>query len=71
MLVRRWRRIGAVLSLLLLGILALGATSCSENVGVDITPTGTYQFTITATDSKANISHTATINLAVQAPAVE
>jgi len=66
---RKW--LGTTLSLLLLGVLALGATSCAEPIGENITPVGTYQFTITAADSKANISHTATINLAVQAPAVE
>jgi hypothetical protein len=66
---RSWR--GRMLSLLLLGMLALGATSCTENIGMNITPTGTYQFSITAADSKAGISHTSTINLTVQAPAVE
>jgi hypothetical protein len=66
---RRW--LARALSLLLLGILALGVTSCSETIGKDITPTGTYQFTITAADSKAKLTHTATINLTVQAPAVE
>jgi hypothetical protein len=66
---RRW--LGSMLCLLLLGVLALGVTSCAEPIGKDITPVGTYQFTITAADSKANISHAATINLTVQAPAVE
>jgi hypothetical protein len=66
---RRW--LGGMLCFLLLGVLALGPTSCAEPIGKDITPVGTYQFTITAADSKANISHTATINLTVQAPAVE
>ena len=66
---RKW--LGSMLCLLLLGVVALGVTSCAEPIGKDITPVGTYQFTITAADSKANISHTATINLTVQAPAVE
>ena len=66
---RRW--LGGMLCFLLLGVLALGLTSCAEPIGKDITPVGTYQFTITAADSKANISHTAPINLTVQAPAVE
>jgi hypothetical protein len=67
----RRRRLGSLLCCLLLGVVALGVTSCGEPIGKDITPVGTYQFTITAADSKANISHTATINLTVQAPAVE
>ena len=66
---RKW--LGNALCLLLLGFIAIGVTSCAEPIGKDITPVGTYQFTITAADTKANISHTATINLTVQAPAVE
>jgi hypothetical protein len=66
---RKW--LGNMLCLSMLGVLALSVTSCAEPIGRDITPVGTYQFTITAADSKANISHTATINLTVQAPAVE
>lgn len=65
------KRLERLLSVFLLGIVALGVTSCAENIGSSITPVGTYKFTISAADSKANITHTETINLTVQAPAVE
>jgi hypothetical protein len=60
---RRW--LGTALSLVFLATLTAGVTSCSGGSGSKAAP-GTYKVVITAADSSASLSHSATMTLTFQ-----
>lgn len=58
-------RAGKLLGLMLLAALVTGMSSCSSSSSSTVLK-GTYQVTITATDTAANLSHTTTLSLTLQ-----
>jgi sugar lactone lactonase YvrE len=60
------KRNGKLLGLILLPLLITGATSCSSKSVAPPATKGSYQVTITATDSSAQLSHSTTITLLLE-----
>jgi hypothetical protein len=62
---RAWK--GRLLGLLLLAGVTVGMSSCSSGASTEAAaPTGTYQISVTATDTSAKLSHTAAFTLTIQ-----
>ena len=63
---RNRRRLGALLSMIVLLFGGLGLSGCGNSLNVSSTPAGTYKIRVLATGNTTRLTQTANVSLQVQ-----